>query len=71
MERDGLEVLLRPDGGSHGLVFYTGDPENLAEEIRGRGLAVDRRGNGYHLEDPDGYDIQMVDPTEDHSQPAR
>ena len=67
--RDGLEILLRPaeDVKGHGLVWYTSEPARVARELDARGVKVEHRKNCYHLQDPDGHDIQIVDPQADHS----
>jgi len=69
VERDGTLLLLRPDpdGIGHGLVLYTADPAAAARKIEATGTEVSLRAKSYHVQDPDGHDIQIVNPDDDHA----
>jgi len=69
VERGGLEILLREGEPSPAasVVFYTDDPAGEAERLRSKGVAVELKGACYHLRDPDGHEIQVVNPSDDHS----
>ena len=78
LEKDGLEILLRPgspgedparyEAARSGLVFYTTDLEGTAAELQARGLVfrgtVDSE-KCLTFSDPDGNWFQLVNP-EDH-----
>jgi catechol 2,3-dioxygenase-like lactoylglutathione lyase family enzyme len=66
IERGGLEILLRP-AGERSLVFYTDDPAGEADRVAGAGATVQKHGTCWHVRDPDGNLVQIVDPSADHS----
>jgi catechol 2,3-dioxygenase-like lactoylglutathione lyase family enzyme len=69
IEREGLEILLRKGPPSPGvsIVYYTDRPETEAERLRAAGADVTLVASCWHVRDPDGHLIQVVDPAADHS----
>jgi catechol 2,3-dioxygenase-like lactoylglutathione lyase family enzyme len=72
IERGGIEILLRPrqgGGAEPSLVFYTGDPAAESAKVAAAGGDIGKHGTCWHVRDPDGNLVQIVDPTDDHSGP--
>lgn len=69
IERGGIEILLRPrEGGAEpSLVFYAGDPAAESAKVAAAGGDIEKRGTCWHIRDPDGNLVQIVDPGADHS----
>lgn len=69
VERGGLELLLRRGEPSPriSIVYYVEDPGAEATRLREAGVDVELRGACWHLCDPDGHELQVVNPHDDHS----
>lgn len=70
VERGGLEILLRRGEASPriSIVYYVSDPDAEAKRLVEAGVEVALRGRCWHLRDPDGHELQVVNPEDDHSE---
>ena len=70
IERGGLEILLRRGEPSPAMsiVFYVDDPDAEAQRLSAAGAEFARQANCWHVRDPDGHLVQIVNPHDDHSE---
>ncbi len=66
-----FELLLRegePNPGSGCLVLYSDALERDVARLHAARVATEKRGHCFHFFTPDGHELQLVNPNDDHSE---